>query len=1308
MSATSGINPATASYHAMQHARILDTSLSRLSSGIRVQSGADDASGLTVSERLRNQIRGLNRAMSNVQNAMSMSQTAGGALQETQSLLLRMRELSIQAQNDAMNQSDRLEIQKEVDQLINEIDKIALGTEFNQKKLLDGTASSRLSASPKDMKMYQVDEKFEPLGNGNYDVKILHNSYGKAEIQKSAVQLSKFNFEPAGATDRLKDSSLFDDFLAFGEVNIEIQSSSGKVVVAASSSMTNSEFAQAMEQAITRPPALGGLGMTEASFRYKPETGQFEYKAGLSGNQGQLHFLMPENWKNSLGMEVSEPAVQPSFHVIASQNGQVVGADLSSGNSALPIPGIKLEFPPPMPAEAKLTIAHTKLGDEPIIISITSTNSHAAYAPRQAGQFTSAPNAGKAVIVIEPNPNLSFADIVQQLETQIQATAPNLGMNISIVGNQVYFVASESGESSLLDIKTNKAGAALFSSDIEPPTEFYVTGSGGTEGAMVGTTPIAPVYDVPVPFQFRFYDQDGGSLINSPLIPAGPITYNDLLSTTNDALRAAGLKLSVYDRLGNGTFQVYSTEIGTDTRFQMDIHVPEKMIEIPSLLSFTAVDRNRQNTGANQTLEANISVAAGTYGLNELEDLINSQIQALPAAQRPRIIAKFRDDYDGQNSSGTQTRNNSLYREGAGDFMLALQDNAVGTSSRISIYNVNATASSVLGIASGGVSGAGSTLRTVTATSRLSGLDQLTPDAFNFRIVDGSGNEVHIPFPAGASLSSDSAFGGTDIVSYINANRGSARVQASYVTTNALNGTVNPVNTGVLSNQPLPMDLNLSFRETFPGFNEVINVVIPAGTDLSTFDFTSIDLSPTQLTLSNNGGNLEITPDPRGPNLAAYNFSMTIDNPAPEGLNEGSAALGMNTGARLRLQSLDSGSNTQFLWQITGPAPADATAIGNGLGLNGSYNTFQGEAGYGANSPAAPGFTAPRRPAGNGDIYHDDGESPNWTDPQYTQHARMTPAGYTVNRAVESAPAGAAGLTFGATTIMRDLGLEALMDSKTALAHNSDTVSIKSLSGTGGVSAYAKLTPVPITVLKKTENTEFDVQLPTGASLRISLIKALPPDGVIVGLTMDELEETLKTKLTPANLTYELDRDIPEITIRSRELGNRASFSVSPNPETGFIKYSGSGYDSYSINMQESRQVFQVGANQSQQIKIGIGNMESASLGVKNLQIGTVKQATDALQKLDAASTLVMATQAKLGAFENRMQHISQSLQQTALNITSANSRIRDTDIAHESVLQSKTSMQQDLSTQIIKRIPQMTKRLWEQLLAGKQAGSTN
>lgn len=114
------------------------SSLAKLSSGLRINSAADDAAGLTISEKMRGQIRGLEQAKNNSQNAISLSQTAEGALNETTSILQRMRELAVQASNDTATDSDRKEIQKEVSQLKSEIDRISTTTEFNTKKLLNG------------------------------------------------------------------------------------------------------------------------------------------------------------------------------------------------------------------------------------------------------------------------------------------------------------------------------------------------------------------------------------------------------------------------------------------------------------------------------------------------------------------------------------------------------------------------------------------------------------------------------------------------------------------------------------------------------------------------------------------------------------------------------------------------------------------------------------------------------------------------------------------------------------------------------------------------------------------------------------------------------------------------------------------------------------------------------------------------------------------------------------------------------------------------------------------------------------------
>jgi len=118
-------------------------SIERLSSGLRVNRAGDDAAGLGISEGMRGQIRGLNQAIRNAQDGVSLIQTAEGALNETHSILQRMRELAVQSANDTNIAADRTALQAEVTQLIAEVDRIATTTEFNTQVLLNGTFTGR-------------------------------------------------------------------------------------------------------------------------------------------------------------------------------------------------------------------------------------------------------------------------------------------------------------------------------------------------------------------------------------------------------------------------------------------------------------------------------------------------------------------------------------------------------------------------------------------------------------------------------------------------------------------------------------------------------------------------------------------------------------------------------------------------------------------------------------------------------------------------------------------------------------------------------------------------------------------------------------------------------------------------------------------------------------------------------------------------------------------------------------------------------------------------------------------------------------
>ncbi|MDR1516344.1 MAG: flagellin [Synergistaceae bacterium] len=186
--------PALQSYNALTKTNnSLSKSIERLSTGLRINSAADDAAGLAISEKMRAQINGLNQATSNAQDGISMIQTAEGALSETHSMLQRMRELAVQSANDTLTQEDRSYIQAEVDQLKEEIDRISTTTQFNKKQLLDGTGGALWSSDKLATKVIvngglrttdQFGQKAAAEGNFKITVDAIP---GQSQVQKSDI-----------------------------------------------------------------------------------------------------------------------------------------------------------------------------------------------------------------------------------------------------------------------------------------------------------------------------------------------------------------------------------------------------------------------------------------------------------------------------------------------------------------------------------------------------------------------------------------------------------------------------------------------------------------------------------------------------------------------------------------------------------------------------------------------------------------------------------------------------------------------------------------------------------------------------------------------------------------------------------------------------------------------------------------------------------------------------------------------------------------------------------------------------------------
>ncbi|PKL50416.1 MAG: hypothetical protein CVV42_02680 [Candidatus Riflebacteria bacterium HGW-Riflebacteria-2] len=329
----------------------LEKSIQKLSSGLRINSAADDAAGLAISEKMRRQIRGLNRAALNAQDGISMIQTAEGALNESQSILQRMRELAIQASNDTLTSNDRLEIQKEVNQLRSEIDRISQGTEFNTKKLLDGSQSSLISSSSKAVNGIVVGNA---ASGGDYNVSIALLNGGISQMQRSQMFTDKNTGDLADGTTKLEDIAEFYDangqFLLDSPQQLTITGNSKDSSVMVDGQMTLNELSGAIQQAIN---SSNGLGMknstaevvTTAATNVSGLGGYMQVVSGSVGEQGNFSIAGPQGVVDALGFSVTRESKNNLVQImIEDTQGNKTTVRTSNDRASGLLEGIDLQF----------------------------------------------------------------------------------------------------------------------------------------------------------------------------------------------------------------------------------------------------------------------------------------------------------------------------------------------------------------------------------------------------------------------------------------------------------------------------------------------------------------------------------------------------------------------------------------------------------------------------------------------------------------------------------------------------------------------------------------------------------------------------------------------------------------------------------------------------------------------------------------------------------------------------------------------------------------------------------------------------
>ena len=224
-------------------------STEKLSSGYRINRAGDDAAGLTISEKMRSQIRGLNKASSNAEDGVSLIQTAEGALNEAHSILQRMNELATQAANDTNTSSDRTAVQKEIDALASEISRIRSTTQFNTMNLLSGSFAGKnlqvgalegqkisISISTMNAKALGVASlKVSSFGKAGSAMTLIQKAISKVSTQRSALgalqnrlehtiaNLDTTSENTSAAESRIRDVDMAEEMVEYSKNNILAQ-----------------------------------------------------------------------------------------------------------------------------------------------------------------------------------------------------------------------------------------------------------------------------------------------------------------------------------------------------------------------------------------------------------------------------------------------------------------------------------------------------------------------------------------------------------------------------------------------------------------------------------------------------------------------------------------------------------------------------------------------------------------------------------------------------------------------------------------------------------------------------------------------------------------------------------------------------------------------------------------------------------------------------------------------------------------------------------------------------------------------------
>ena len=446
----------------------LEASINKLSSGLRITKAADDAAGLAISEKMRRQIRGLNRAVLNAQDGVSMIQTAEGALSETQNIIQRMRELALQSANDTLTSNDRLEIQAEVEALKEQVNSIANSTEFNTKKLLNGNQAALVSTSSHSITGV-VNENANT--SGDYKLSLFTVKSGISQIQRSQIFTNKDTGALATGSTVIKDIAEFYDadgiFAVESTQTITINGNSRTTSIILDGQMTLNELAAQLQQAISSESGLG-IANSKCSVISENVTGNvgdggyLQIVSGVLGNIGDFAIAGSQPVMDSLGFAVTRNSLSNMISAtIKDDFGNSKEIVTSNDRAVGLLEGIDLQF----------TSSPAQIAGNGGIVDGMKINSGTALAPASEKfdlTFTPIGGAAHTLTVSIPSGDWSLQGIARNINVQLKADAvgtsnmADLGFSASIQDGQVRitFTPTVPNQDSSFDV-SNSVGDSL-------------------------------------------------------------------------------------------------------------------------------------------------------------------------------------------------------------------------------------------------------------------------------------------------------------------------------------------------------------------------------------------------------------------------------------------------------------------------------------------------------------------------------------------------------------------------------------------------------------------------------------------------------------------------------------------------------------------------------------------------------------------------------------------------------------------------------------------------------------------------------